>query len=55
MSVSGGACKTCGARKLESSAAAHNHDNPSSGNNSGIISQLTSGACIKWNPALWPP
>ena len=55
MSVSGGACKTCGARKLQSSAAAHNYDNPSSGNNSGIISQLTSGAFIKWNPALWPP
>ena len=55
MSVGGSACKACGDRKLQSSAAAHNHDNPSRGNNSGTISQLTSGACIKWNPALWPP
>ena len=54
MSVGGGDCKACEARKLESSAAAYNHDNPWSGNNSGTISQLTSGDFIKWNPALWP-
>ena len=55
MSVGGGACKACGARKLQSIAAAHNHDNPASGNNSGTISQLTSEVFIKWNPALWSP
>lgn len=54
MSVRGGACKACRARKLQSSAAAHNRDNPSSGNNSGTISQLTNADFIKWNPALWP-
>ena len=47
MSVGGGACKSCGAGKLEPSAAAHDHDNPVSGNKSGTISQLTSGACIQ--------
>ena len=55
MSVGGSACKACRARKLQSSAAAHNHDNSLSGNNLGTISQLTSGDFITWKPALWPP
>ena len=46
MSVGGGACEACGARKLQLSAAVGNHDNPVSSIHPGTISQLTNQAYL---------